>query len=473
MNAPLTAAPNASPFLSERDGLSPSRSQPNIAPSRMPDQRRPGQAIEGHGIIGSTNHSHLVTYPNNDPQTAQHLPPGFVNLAPLPDFNQNHQVNPSAQSFGVDHMARGPTVQRSNPIGPSQFLTKEQNEVATQANKLRVSHQDNFAIIGSQGDAPGGVPIQQHHITIRQKGETMGTVQLSEGDATRISPQPLTSVGSIGERRSQQQRQNAMTDPLSDVASSLASAEPSTLLEVQAVQGSTAESADVSAASRENAPSPTSYASKLMMTAPPKPQIVVQVKPRVAVATPPTAGGSLVKTAPKMVYNVKFKRSQRNFILGPRISREVKIGCYVKVEADRGEDLGIVMSVLSLEKHLESTTSRHRSSTEDSAASDFSAPSYSTNIGDMKRIIRVATHDEVSLLDVKRKDEDELLKICRAKVKQRGLPMTVVDAEYQFDRNKLIFFFQADGRIDFRELVRDLFSMYKTRIWMQQLTEEA
>ena len=50
--------------------------------------------------------------------------------------------------------------------------------------------------------------------------------------------------------------------------------------------------------------------------------------------------------------------------------------------------------------------------------------------------------------------------------------MTVVDAEYQFDRNKLIFFFQADGRIDFRELVRDLFSMYKTRIWMQQLTEE-
>ena len=417
---------------------------------------------------------HLVSYSSNDPQSAQHLPPGFVNLAPLPDFNQNHQVNPSAQAYGVSHMARGPAVQLSDPIGPSQFLAKEQNEVAIQANQLRVSHHDNFAIIGSQGDVPGGVQIQQHHATMRQKGETMGTAQLSDsqGDTTRISPQTLTSVGPIGDRRSQQQRPSATTDPHSDVASSLASAEPSTLLDVRAAQGPTAKSADVAPASRENPPSPTSYASKLMMTAPPKPQVVVQVKPRVAVATPPTAGGSLVKTAPKMVYNVKFKRSQRNFILGPRISREVKIGCYVKVEADRGEDLGIVMSVLSLEKHLESTTSRHRTSTEDSAASDFTASSYSANIGDMKRIIRVATHDEVSLLDVKRKDEDELLKICRAKVKQRGLPMTVVDAEYQFDRNKLIFFFQADGRIDFRELVRDLFSMYKTRIWMQQLTEE-
>jgi hypothetical protein len=47
--------------------------------------------------------------------------------------------------------------------------------------------------------------------------------------------------------------------------------------------------------------------------------------------------------------------------------------------------------------------------------------------------------------------------------------MNVVDAEYQFDRHKLTFFFEAEGRVDFRELVRDLFSIYKTRIWMQQL----
>ena len=84
-------------------------------------------------------------------------------------------------------------------------------------------------------------------------------------------------------------------------------------------------------------------------------------------------------------------------------------------------------------------------------------------------IIRLATNDEVSLLTVTREEEAELLKICRSKVCQRGLAMHVVDAEYQFDRHKLTFFFEAEGQIDFRELVRDLFSMYKTRIWMQQL----
>jgi hypothetical protein len=88
---------------------------------------------------------------------------------------------------------------------------------------------------------------------------------------------------------------------------------------------------------------------------------------------------------------------------------------------------------------------------------------------DLKRITRLATHDEVSLLVMKRDEEDELLKICRGKARQRGLRMNVVDAEYQFDRHKLTFFFEAEGRVDFRELVRDLFSIYKTRIWMQQL----
>jgi hypothetical protein len=170
-----------------------------------------------------------------------------------------------------------------------------------------------------------------------------------------------------------------------------------------------------------------------------------------------------------MIYSVKFKRSQKNFILGQRITREVKIGCYVKVEADRGEDLGIVMGIIPAENFI--ACNRHRSMTEDSCASrELTVPSQSTsNIGDMKRIMRVATHDEISLLEVKRDEEEELLKICSTKVRQRGLPMSVVDAEYQFDRNKLTFFFQAEGRIDFRELVRDLFSMYKTRIWMEQI----
>lgn len=163
----------------------------------------------------------------------------------------------------------------------------------------------------------------------------------------------------------------------------------------------------------------------------------------------------------KVVYAVKFKRSQRNFVLGPRITRDLKIGTYVKVEADRGEDLGIVVGKPPIEKF--NTFSGRASFTAGMGPPPAGSPA------DLKRIMRLATHDEVSLLGLKRDEEEELLKICRAKVRQRGLPMNVVDAEYQFDRHKLTFFFEAMGRVDFRELVRDLFSMYKTRIWMQQL----
>jgi hypothetical protein len=173
----------------------------------------------------------------------------------------------------------------------------------------------------------------------------------------------------------------------------------------------------------------------------------------------PTAGAALPMQ--KAVYSVKFKRTQRSFAIGPRLNRDLKIGTYVKVEADRGEDLGIVVGRISSEKR-----SNYR------GEMGIMPPQNGTGgsgTADLKRITRLATHDEVSLLVMKRDEEDELLKICRGKARQRGLRMNVVDAEYQFDRHKLTFFFEAEGRVDFRELVRDLFSIYKTRIWMQQL----
>lgn len=183
----------------------------------------------------------------------------------------------------------------------------------------------------------------------------------------------------------------------------------------------------------------------------------------------PTAGAAL--PSPKVVYNVKFKRTQRSFVLGPRIQRDLKVGTYVKVEADRGEDLGIVIGKVPAEKYSFSARNAYRSQSMSGIDSLMPSPTGLSPPGatDLKCIIRLATHDEVSLLAMKREEEEELLKICRTKVRQRGLPMNVVDAEYQFDRHKLTFFFEAEGRIDFRELVRDLFSMYKTRIWMQQL----
>jgi len=172
----------------------------------------------------------------------------------------------------------------------------------------------------------------------------------------------------------------------------------------------------------------------------------------------PTAGASM--QAPKIVYNVKFKRTQRTFEIGPRLNRDLKVGTYVKVEADRGEDLGIVIG--------KAKNPVARSPSFGGGMGEMPTAGAGGN-GDLKKIIRLATHDEVGLLVMKREEEEELLKVCRLKVRQRGMPMHVVDAEYQFDRHKLTFFFEADTRIDFRELVRDLFSIYKTRIWMQQL----
>jgi len=176
-------------------------------------------------------------------------------------------------------------------------------------------------------------------------------------------------------------------------------------------------------------------------------------------------------SSPRVVYNVKFKRTQRSFIPGPRAPRDIKIGCYVKVEADRGEDLGFVSSRMPAEKFNASGRSNFRAGANvvEGVDSPSGASAVSGSAADLKRVVRLATREEVALLAAKREEEDELLKICRTKVKQRGLSMNVVDAEYQYDRHKLTFFFEAEGRIDFRELVRDLFSIYKTRIWMQQL----
>jgi hypothetical protein len=181
----------------------------------------------------------------------------------------------------------------------------------------------------------------------------------------------------------------------------------------------------------------------------------------------PTAGSAL--PMPKVVYNVKFKRTQRSFAIGPRLNRDLKIGTYVKVEADRGEDLGIVVGKVPSEKYNMTGRGAFRPGMGEMGIMPPPSGLSGAGAADLKRIIRLATHDEVSLLAMKRDEEEELLKICRQKARQRGLPMHVVDAEYQFDRHKLTFFFEAEGRVDFRELVRDLFSMYKTRIWMQQL----
>ncbi|ORX57007.1 PSP1-domain-containing protein [Hesseltinella vesiculosa] len=127
----------------------------------------------------------------------------------------------------------------------------------------------------------------------------------------------------------------------------------------------------------------------------------------------------------------------------------------VIVEADRGTDLGkVVTSGMPCEQLMDMLDERTP------PANDHPDAILA------KRIFRLAAPDEISHLLVKGQDEQRALVICQQKIKQRKLQMEVVDAEYQWDRRKLTFYFNAEKRIDFRDLVREMFKIYKTRIWM-------
>lgn len=410
------------------------------------------------------------------------LPPGFMNNS---GQNFSQSMPPQGQFFVQNPQV--PNLQRHNSTGSQHFLVNERGEIVglipqgsfggfVQGELGQNFSQPQQQRANSYGGVPG--PYNPNHQTmiIQSQGgqqQQFQSLPVHKGSLQRQHSNPLdgnnTNDGSM-------QHQRHHTEPVIPQAArsndgSIVSLNPEGNEEfelslagenIQGIDEAEEESrssirAEDVVSTEETSKSTFSYASTLMK-APPNPT----PKPSTQL---PTAGANITKSGPKLVYNVKFKRSQRNFILGQRITRDVKLGCYVKVEADRGEDLGIVFSIVSMEKYLASNRSKSDNDTGSGEGPDQPAVS----AGDLKRIMRVATNDEISLLEVKREDEDALLKICRTKAHQRGLPMTVVDAEYQFDRNKLTFFFEADTRIDFRELVRDLFSIYKTRIWMQQL----
>ncbi len=84
-------------------------------------------------------------------------------------------------------------------------------------------------------------------------------------------------------------------------------------------------------------------------------------------------------------------------------------------------------------------------------------------------VIRPATEEDIARHLENKEKEKAALKICEEKIAKHGLPMSLVDVEYTFDNNKIIFCFVADGRIDFRELVKDLASVFKTRIELRQI----
>lgn len=87
----------------------------------------------------------------------------------------------------------------------------------------------------------------------------------------------------------------------------------------------------------------------------------------------------------------------------------------------------------------------------------------------LKQVIRVATPEDDEIERRNKEKEKDAFKICLEKIKKHGLEMKLIDAEYTFDNNKVLFYFTADGRIDFRELVKDLAAVFKTRIELRQI----
>lgn len=87
----------------------------------------------------------------------------------------------------------------------------------------------------------------------------------------------------------------------------------------------------------------------------------------------------------------------------------------------------------------------------------------------LKKMLRVATKDDKKRLKKNKDKEKEALKICEQKILEHKLNMKLVDVEYTFDNSKILFYFTADGRVDFRALVKDLASVFKTRIELRQI----
>lgn len=87
----------------------------------------------------------------------------------------------------------------------------------------------------------------------------------------------------------------------------------------------------------------------------------------------------------------------------------------------------------------------------------------------LKPVIRLATDQDRRTVERNKEKEKEAFQVCQEKIKKHGLEMKLIDAEYTFDNNKVLFYFTADGRIDFRELVKDLASVFRTRIELRQI----
>ena len=143
------------------------------------------------------------------------------------------------------------------------------------------------------------------------------------------------------------------------------------------------------------------------------------------------------------VIGVRFRRAGKVYYFSPG-KLEVKAGQHVIVETARGTEYGhVVMGNREVDD--------------------------SKVIQPLKSVLRMATPEDEATEKANRQKEKEAFKICLEKIRKHELQMKLIDAEYTFDNNTVLFYFTADGRIDFRELVKDLASVFKTRIELRQI----
>ena len=143
------------------------------------------------------------------------------------------------------------------------------------------------------------------------------------------------------------------------------------------------------------------------------------------------------------VIGVRFRTAGKIYYFSPG-RLKVRSGDHVIVETARGIEYGyVVMGVKEVEDEKV--------------------------VQPLKPVIRLATPQDDQQSETNREKEKEAFRICLEKIRKHGLEMKLIDAEYTFDNNKVLFYFTADGRIDFRELVKDLASVFKTRIGLRQI----
>ena len=145
----------------------------------------------------------------------------------------------------------------------------------------------------------------------------------------------------------------------------------------------------------------------------------------------------------KKIVGVRFKKPGKIYFFDPE-DLDIKMGDKVIVETAMGEEMG---DVVVNKKELPDDK--------------ITNP--------LKKVVRIATKEDLKNLEYYKSKEPEALKICEEKIKKHKLDMNLTAVEYKFDGSKVLFYFTADGRIDFRELVKELAGIFKTRIELRQI----